>query len=292
MTYLNSDKPVADETKITQCTLDTPLASLLPLLACPECRGDLARQGAGLTCQMCSRSYEVADGIPLLAQAGSSELWGVESDSQSSTAYQEQFLDVSIGERYQQRYERRWTKRCVTRREISRIEQLLVSQPRCHRLLDIPCGGGRVSGPLAKATDLLLQADLSLSQVLTARQTMGSQGNFAWFTASAFLIPLKQGTVDGILCNRLTHHLSGVEQERLIGELLRVSKRFVILSYYDHDSFKSRGRRLRGKNPGHTLRRSDLDTMAKRHGASVAMDVPLWFEGSRLRYALLLKNLD
>lgn len=289
---MNSNKPVAAETNSTQCTFDNPLASLLPLLACPECRGDLARQGAGLTCQACSRSYEIAEGIPLLAQAGSSELWGIESDSQSSAAYQEQFLDASIGERYQQRYERRWTKRCVTRREISRIEQLLASLPRCRRLLDIPCGGGRVSGPLAKATDLLLQADLSLSQVLTARQTMGSQGNFAWLTASAFLIPLKEGTVDGILCNRLAHHLSGVEQERLIGELLRVSKRFVILSYYDHDSFKSRGRRLRGKNPGYTLRRSDLDAMAKRHGASVTMNVPLWFEGSRLRYALLLKKLD
>lgn len=266
------------------------LAALLQLLVCPECQGNLARQGAGLTCLTCSRSYEVADGIPLLARAGSSELWGVETDNQTSAAYQEQFLAATIGERYQQRYERRWTKRCVTRREISCIEQLLASRPRCSRLLDIPCGGGRVSGPLAKATDLLLQADLSLSQVLIARQTMGSQGNIAWLTASAFLIPLKEGTVDGILCNRLTHHLPAVEQERLISELLRVSKSFVILSYYDHDSFKSRGRRLRGKNPGHTLKRSDLDTMAKRNGATVQMDVPLWFEGSRLRYALLLKT--
>jgi uncharacterized protein YbaR (Trm112 family)/SAM-dependent methyltransferase len=268
------------------------LTSLLPLLACPECRGDLIRQEAGLTCQGCSRNYEVADGIPLLAQAGSTELWGVESDTQTSAAYQKSFLEASIGEQYQQRYERRWTKRCTTVREIARIEQLLVSQPRCQRLLDIPCGGGRVSGPLVKTTDLLLQADISLSQVLTARQTMGSQGNFAWLTASAFMIPLKEGVVDGILCNRLAHHLSGAEQERLIGELLRVSKRFVIISYYDHDSFKSRGRRLRGKSPGYTLRRTDLNAMANRHGASVQMDLPLWVKGSRLRFALLLKNLD
>jgi SAM-dependent methyltransferase len=287
---LSSDKPVTDATKSTQSLNDHTFASLLPLLACPECRGDLARQGAGLTCQSCSRSYEVADGIPLLAQAGSSELWGVESGSQTSTAYQETFLDAGIGGRYQERYERRWGKRFTTRREIGRIEQLLLSQPRCQRLLDIPCGGGRVSGPLVKATDLLLQADISLSQVLTARQTMGSQGSFAWLTASAFLIPLKEGVVDGILCNRLAHHLAGVEQERLIGELLRVSKRFVILSYYDYDSFKSRSRRLRGKKPGFTLRRPDLDAMAKRHGASVAMDLPLWVSGSRLRFALLLKS--
>lgn len=287
---MSSDKPVADATNTTQSKNDLSLVSLLPLLACPECRGDLDRQGAGLTCRKCSRSYEVADGIPLLAQVGSSELWGVAAASQTSTAYQETFQDMSIGERYKQRYERRWTKRFTTRREIGLIEQLLVSQPRCHRLLDIPCGGGRVSGPLVNATDLLLQADISLSQVLTARQAMGSEGKFAWLTASAFMIPLKEGVVDGILCNRLAHHLAGVEQERLIGELLRVTKRFVILCYYDHDSLKSRGRRLRGKNPGYTLRRSDLAEMVKRNGASVAMDLPLWIKGSRLRYALLLKN--
>lgn len=289
---MSSDNPMANATQSAQSLHDHALASLLPLLACPECQGDLARQGAGLICRSCSRSYEVADGIPLLAKAGSSELWGVESGSQTSAAYQEAFLEANIGERYQDRYQRPWSKRATSRREISRIERLLASQPRCQRLLDIPCGGGRVSGPLVKVTDLLLQADISLSQVLMARQTMGSQGSVAWFTASAFLIPLKEGVVDGILCNRLAHHLAGVEQERLVGELLRVSKRFVILSYYDYDSFKSRSRRLRGKKPGCTLRRPDLDAMAKRHGASVEMDLPLWVNGSRLRYALLVKHPD
>ena len=61
-------------------------------------------------------------------------------------------------------------------------------------------------------------------QVLMARRTMGSQGRIVWFTASAFMIPLKDGAVDGTICNRLMHHLpSGAEQERLIHELLRVS---------------------------------------------------------------------
>jgi len=122
--------------------------------------------------------------------------------------------------------------------------------------------------------------DLSLSQVREARQKMGSQKNIAWFTASAFLIPLRNGSLDGILCNRLTHHLpSAAEQERLIAELLRVSRRFVILSYYDHGSFKSLGRRLRGKQPGHTTKREDLRARAQRHGAFVKIDVPLWFGG-------------
>ena len=125
-----------------------------------------------------------------------------------------------------------------------------------------------------------------------ARRTMGSQGRIVWFTASAFMIPLKDGAVDGTICNRLMHHLpSGAEQERLIHELLRVSARFVILSYYDHDSIKSLGRRIRGKHPGHTLRRGDL-RVVEQDGAWVEADIPLWCAGSRLRYALLRKTID
>ncbi|HNS21975.1 MAG TPA: methyltransferase domain-containing protein [Sedimentisphaerales bacterium] len=267
------------------------LDSLLGLLACPDCRGDLGREGAGLICRSCSRTYEVRDGIPLLARCGSSEQWGVPPEGPTSVDYQKQFLQSNIGELYQRRYERRWSKRWVTGREIGRIRHLLASQPRCRRLLDLPCGGGRVSDPIAAATDLLLQADLSLGQVLTARETMGPQGHAAWFTASAFMIPLKDGAVDGAVCNRLTHHLpSAVEVERLVGELLRVSTGFVILSYCDHGSVRSLGRRLRGKSPGKTLRRDDLRALAQRYGASVGLDIPFWGPGSRLRYVLLRKG--
>ncbi len=267
------------------------LDSWIGLLACPDCRGDLAREGTGLVCRSCARGYEVHDGIPLLARPGSSEQWGVPSDGPTSVTYQKQFQQSDIGELYRRRYQRRWSKRCTTHREIHRIGRLLASQPRCRRLLDLPCGGGRVSGPLASATDLLLQADLSLGQVLTARETMGASGHVRWFTASAFMIPLKDGVVDAAVCNRLAHHLpSAVEVERLIGELLRVSTRFVVLSYYDHDSFKSLGRRLRGIDPGNTLRRGDLHALARQHDAFIQLDIPFWCAGSRLRFALLRKR--
>jgi SAM-dependent methyltransferase len=276
---------------MTECVNDHVPDFAIGLLACPECRGDLAREGRGLLCRGCSRCYEQHDGIPLLARSGSSEQWAGPSDGSTSVAYQQRFQESNIGERYQRRYQRRWSKRCTTRREIRRIERLLASQPRCRRLLDLPCGGGRVSGPLALAADLLLQADLSIGQVLMARKTMNTQGHVTWFTASAFMIPLKDGAVDATVCNRLMHHLPfAAEVERLIGELLRVSAQFVILSYYDHNSLKSLGRRLRGRHPGHTLRRADLRALADRHGAVVQIDVPFCCPGSRLRYALLRKR--
>lgn len=265
--------------------------SILPVMACPECRGELARRETALVCQGCGKEYEIRDGIPLLAQVGSSEQWGVTPGQQTSVGYQQQFQKSDIGERYRRRYQKRWHKRRVTDREIMRLKQLLASQGRCDRLLDLPCGGGRVSAPPAEATSHLIQADIGLSQVLMARRIMGSEGNVTWMTASAFAIPFKDGAVDGVLCNRLTHHLpSGAEQERLIEELLRVSKRFVIMSYYDHNSLKSLGRRLRGKFPGHTMARRDLGAMVGRGGAQIEQDVPLWYPGSRIRYVLIRKQ--
>lgn len=44
-------------------------ADLLPLLACPDCRGPLGEKGAGLRCESCGRGYEIAEGIPQLLPA-------------------------------------------------------------------------------------------------------------------------------------------------------------------------------------------------------------------------------
>jgi len=41
-------------------------ASILDQLACPACLGDLRLESNDLLCQMCSRSYPIVDGIPVL----------------------------------------------------------------------------------------------------------------------------------------------------------------------------------------------------------------------------------
>ena len=49
---------------------DTPLAALLPILRCPECRGTLARDDAGLRCGSCGRVHPIVEGIPILVPDG------------------------------------------------------------------------------------------------------------------------------------------------------------------------------------------------------------------------------
>jgi len=41
-------------------------ATVLSLLACPACHGDLRLEEASLVCASCGRGYPVVDGIPVL----------------------------------------------------------------------------------------------------------------------------------------------------------------------------------------------------------------------------------
>ena len=103
----------------------------------------------------------------------------------------------------------------------------------CSRARDIagpcstsPAGADALSLPLARHTDLLLEADIGLGQVRYAREHGRVPTQQIWMTASGFEIPLRDAAVDGTVCVRLNHHLpAAAERDRLVRELLRVSRR-------------------------------------------------------------------
>jgi SAM-dependent methyltransferase len=188
-------------------------------------------------------------------------------------------------------YRDSWAKSLSTRREQRLLDQLLSSQGHCETLLDLPCGGGRVSPPLARHCDLLLEADIGLGQVRYAREFGRVPTRQLWMTASGFEIPLQDSAVDGTVCVRLNHHLpTAAEREQLVRELLRVSKRFVVMTYFDFDSLKNRLRRLRGKKPKLTMRTDELRELARSCGARLVACPALFVVGSGHRYALMVKG--
>jgi ubiquinone/menaquinone biosynthesis C-methylase UbiE len=116
-------------------------------------------------------------------------------------------------------------------------------------------------------------------------------------TASAFHIPLKDQSVDGVVCPRLCHHLPSTEErERLVRELLRVARRFVIMTYFDYDTLKNRIRRYRtrkkGKRPKKTMPRALVAALAKECGAELVAAPHLSIIGSGHRYALMTRRQD
>ena len=269
------------------------LSSIESLLVCPACGSPLERCEDELVGVGCGHRYAVRDGVARLAVLGSSETWGT-ADPASSRAYQDNYQQVDAAAGYNRGYDEKASKRLSTRRELALLSSLLGTQGRSGRLLNLPCGGGRVSRPLAETTDLLIEADIALGQVLYGAAQRDWTTPEVRMTASAFHIPLSDRAVDGVVCIRLCHHLpTQTERQRLLAELLRVADRFVVMTFFDFNSVKNVLRRVRPfdrKPPKLTMTTSEVAGLAAERGFALRRCPYLSFFGSGHRYALLVRK--
>ena len=269
------------------------LAAIAAHLVCPACRTPLQRRGDDLVGTTCRHRYPVRDGIARLAVFGSSETWDNAALS-SSRAYQNNYQKVDDAAGSNRGYQEKSLKRLSTRRELDILRTLLATQGRTARLLNLPSGGGRVSKPLAESTDLLIEADIALGQVLYGAAHRDWTTPEVRMTASAFHIPLADRSVDGVVSIRLCHHLpTPAERQRLLGELLRVADRFVVMTFFDFSSVKNVLRRIRPfdrKPPKNTMRTREVAQLAAANGFELRRCPYLSFFGSGHRYALLVRK--
>jgi cyclopropane fatty-acyl-phospholipid synthase-like methyltransferase len=137
------------------------------------------------------------------------------------------------------------------RAEMRLIDRAFKRIPKDHRVLDIPCGGGRVMLHLARKGYEAGGADLSESMVAIARESM-SQARLSCAVEHQDIEKLTyaDGQFDTIVCFRLFHHFPNVEiRQRVVSELCRVAGEFVVLSYFSPYSVQSVRRKLSGKDP-------------------------------------------
>ena len=273
-------------------------SALADVLACPACGSPFQPAWSReLVCRDNGHRFPVADGILHLAVESSSTDWKISEPARTSEAYARQYQDLDEAARYNAMYASRASKRSTTRKEFRLIRRHIRSQPPCRTILDLPCGGGRLSRAIAEAAPgaLVLEADVGLGQVRYARNHWVRQGRQAFLTASGFHIPIRDGGVDAAVCCRLFHHLpSGAEQERLLSELIRVARRFVVLTFFDYYSVKNTLRRIRApfnhKPPKITMKPDWLKETAAGLGAELVSMPHLFYFFSGHRYALLRKS--
>jgi ubiquinone/menaquinone biosynthesis C-methylase UbiE/uncharacterized protein YbaR (Trm112 family) len=281
---------------ITQPATDPHLARVSPLLRCPACAGEFSMDDAGFRCLGCSEHYPLHDGVPMLARKGTVESASPgDWDGEDSTPYQREYEEFAEAEGYNRAYQDEMLKRWSTAREFKLLDQLLSSQGRSELLLDLPCGGGRLSPRIAAHADLLIEADIAVGQVLYGKRHCELDTPQVWMTASAFHIPLADNSVDGAVCCRLCHHLPlPEERERLIEELLRVSRRFVVMTFFDFYSLKNWLRRARRpfnkKPPKLTMKVERVRELAAANGARLVKYPMLAPTSSGHRYALMVKD--
>ena len=127
------------------------------------------------------------------------------------------------------------------------IHRAMMLVPNTHRVLDVPCGEGRVMLDLAKRGYAVTGADLSEEMANVARQAAAASGlTCPVHREDLQKLTFPDGSFDTVICFRLFHKLPTPELRQLIiGELCRVSRHYVLLSYVSAWSYTSLNRTLR-----------------------------------------------
>jgi ubiquinone/menaquinone biosynthesis C-methylase UbiE len=135
------------------------------------------------------------------------------------------------GERYQRA---RFGSRRARDRDLGLIEALLARCGEVDALLDSPCGAGRLQSMLARHAQRLVALDVSHA-MLTAIEGADDR---RLVQASLAALPFRAREFDVVVCCRFLHHLHEPEAlERAAHELVRVSRRYVIASFWDSASW-------------------------------------------------------
>ncbi|HUK82572.1 MAG TPA: class I SAM-dependent methyltransferase [Verrucomicrobiae bacterium] len=135
--------------------------------------------------------------------------------------------------------------------EMRLLDRAFALIPQEHRVLDAPCGGGRVSVHFARRGYAMTAADLSPAMIEVARETM---------KRNALDVPVLQQDIerltfpdcafDTVVSFRLFHHFPTVEiRRRVVHSLCRVAVKTVVLSYFA-PSLSAVRRKLRERRSG------------------------------------------
>ncbi|VVB66516.1 Ubiquinone biosynthesis O-methyltransferase [Candidatus Gugararchaeum adminiculabundum] len=102
-----------------------------------------------------------------------------------------------------------------------------LGNPKNQKILDVACGVGRYTIPLAKAKAELVGIDISeqmLARCAEGLKENGLQGRVRLLKTSASEIPLET-TFDNILCMELLFHLPSDVQQKVVREFARLLKK-------------------------------------------------------------------
>lgn len=166
------------------------------------------------------------------------------------------------------------------RAEMRMVDRVFALVPKSHRVLDVPCGGGRVTVHLAQTGYAVSSADLSDAMIAIARETVAQHKlNCPVEKQDIERLTYADCSFDTVISFRLFHHFPTPEiRQRTVAELCRVARKFVALSYFSPASATSVKRRLRAalggrKSQKHDTRLSEVEAYFAAAGFKLVKDV-------------------
>jgi ubiquinone/menaquinone biosynthesis C-methylase UbiE len=157
------------------------------------------------------------------------------------------------------------------------VKKILVQLGSQNSFLDVPCGAGRFLEDLQSFSSRLLEMDLSQGMLHLNKDRYqklygGSRSDSPIFLrGDAEWLPIRANSVDAVFCMRLFHHLDSSRLRiNILKEFARVTRRWVILSFYHYYCFKHLKKIFRKKtHRGVYLPYSTLKNEAEHSGLRV-----------------------
>lgn len=109
--------------------------------------------------------------------------------------------------------------------------------------LDLPCGTGRLVPLLRERGIRAAGADISLEMMRVARRKFGPSPPL--FQCSAEAIPCRDGSLDAVFAVRFLFHLDRDARRKVLAEMRRVARRWLIVDVRHRYNFRHLGWRIR-----------------------------------------------
>jgi SAM-dependent methyltransferase len=176
--------------------------------------------------------------------------------SASHKLARERFSRKSLADKYPSEYGRSWRDR----REKKCVEKCLEAFPAGSRVLDLPCGTGRLTRMLVARGHQVIGADVSEAMLGHARENYrayqrehSNAPNVQFEVRDVLATGFNANQFDAIACIRLFHHFDESDtRRRALAELRRICNGPIIVTFLNSfalDRFSSWAKdKLRGRN--------------------------------------------
>jgi SAM-dependent methyltransferase len=156
-------------------------------------------------------------------------------------------------------------------------------------VLDVPCGAGRLTPILAAGDRAVIGADVAEEMLrLSRRAAEEAHADCQFLAADARRLPLADGTFDLAMAMRLLHRVRRrTERLEVLKELARVSRKYVVFSFYNRWSLAGLRDRARGRYAGES--RGAIAAEVAEAGMRVERFVPV---GAFGRQTLVVCNVS
>ncbi len=166
--------------------------------------------------------------------------------------YRQRMQHAKRARLYAERFEN-GSRRGINEREQRAVANIFESLADVRSVVDVPSGAGRFAKVLSGGRQLI-EADVAFEILEFARERAEkAELNIAFLQSDAAKLPLADGSVDCVFCNRLLHHIvSAEEREVFLREFHRVSRKYLVISFFDYHAFggvRKLLKALKGRKP-------------------------------------------